>query len=101
MSGPESSVSARARLAGWKATLAQAGLNAAAVAYGDWSAASGYEKGYVLLSGAALPDAILVANDQMALGVMRACAEKGIAIPGQLSVVGFDDTADSAWFSRR
>ncbi|WP_196230759.1 substrate-binding domain-containing protein, partial [Enterobacter asburiae] len=68
-------------------------------AYGDWSAASGYEKGHVLLSGAVLPDAILVANDQMALGVMRACAEKGIAIPGQLSVVGFDDTADSAWFS--
>ena len=40
-----------------------------------------------------------MANDQMALGVMRACAEKGVAIPGQLSVVGFDDTADSAWFS--
>jgi DNA-binding LacI/PurR family transcriptional regulator len=38
------------------------------VAYGDWSAASGYEKGHVLLSGTALPDAILVANDQMALG---------------------------------
>ena len=35
----------------------------------------------------------------MALGVMRACAEKGIAVPGQISVVGFDDTADSAWFS--
>lgn len=99
LSGPESSVSARARLAGWKATLALSGLNATAVAYGDWSVASGYEKGHVLLSGAALPDAILVANDQMALGVMRACAEKGIAIPGQLSVVGFDDTADSAWFS--
>lgn len=30
---------------------------------------------------------------------MRACAEKGIAVPGQISVVGFDDTADSAWFS--
>ena len=53
----------------------------------------------MLLSAPALPDAILVANDQMALGVMRACAEKGIAIPGQISVVGFDDTADSAWFS--
>lgn len=99
LSGPESSVSARARLAGWKAALARAGHDAAAVAYGDWSAASGYEKGHVLLSGTALPDAILVANDQMALGVMRACAEKGIAIPGQMSVVGFDDTADSAWFS--
>ncbi|MDY0417674.1 LacI family DNA-binding transcriptional regulator [Enterobacter sp. 170198] len=98
LSGPESSVSARARLAGWKATLTRAGLEAVAVAYGDWSAASGYEKGHLLLSGA-LPDAILVANDQMALGVMRACAEKGIAVPGQISVVGFDDTADSAWFS--
>ena len=98
LSGPESSVSARARLAGWKATLTRAGLETVAVAYGDWSAASGYEKGHLLLSGA-LPDAILVANDQMALGVMRACAEKGIAVPGQISVIGFDDTADSAWFS--
>lgn len=40
-----------------------------------------------------------MANDQMALGVMRACAEKGIDVPGQISVVGYDDTADSAWFS--
>lgn len=99
LSGPESSVSARARLAGWNATLAQAGLEAVAVAHGDWSAASGYEKGNLLLSAAQLPDAIVVANDQMALGVMRACAEKGTVIPGQMSVVGFDDTADSAWFS--
>ena len=99
LSGPESSVAARARLAGWKTALAQAGLEATAVAHGDWSAVCGYEKGHVLLSGAVLPDAILVANDQMALGVMRACAEKGIAVPGQISIVGFDDTADSAWFS--
>ncbi|MEH0886320.1 LacI family DNA-binding transcriptional regulator [Enterobacter sp. UNJFSC 003] len=99
LSGPASSVSARARLAGWKATLAKAGLEAVAVAHGDWSAASGYEKGHQLLSVSPLPDAILVANDQMALGVMRACDEKGMTIPGQISVVGFDDTADSAWFS--
>lgn len=97
--GPESSVSARARLAGWQETLAQAGLEPVAVVKGDWSAASGYEKGHQILSGAVQPDAILVANDQMALGVMRACAEKGIAIPGQISIVGFDDTADSAWFT--
>ena len=44
LSGPESSVSARARLAAWKAALAEAGLEAA-VAFGDWSAACGYEKG--------------------------------------------------------
>nr|WP_279114497.1 LacI family DNA-binding transcriptional regulator [Enterobacter soli] len=99
LNGPESSVSARARRVGWQASLAQAGLEPAGVAFGDWSAASGYEKGHQLISGPALPEAILVANDQMALGVMRACAEKGIAVPGQISVVGFDDTTDSAWFS--
>ena len=48
LAGPESSVSARARLAGWKTTLAQAGVEAFAVAQGDWSAASGYEKGHQL-----------------------------------------------------
>lgn len=99
LGGPESSVSARARLAGWKAALGQAGLEPAGIASGDWSAASGYEKGHLLLSGVTHPEAILVANDQMALGVMRACAEKGLAVPGQISIVGFDDTADSAWFS--
>jgi DNA-binding LacI/PurR family transcriptional regulator len=99
LSGPESSVSARARLTGWKNALAQAGLEPAGEAHGNWSAASGYEKGHQLLADAKIPEAILVANDQMALGVMRACAEKGIAVPGQISVVGFDDTADSAWFS--
>jgi DNA-binding LacI/PurR family transcriptional regulator len=99
LSGPESSVSSRARLAGWQARLAQDNIIPCAIAHGDWSAASGYEKGHQLLAGNALPDAILVANDQMALGVMRACAEKGVAVPGQISIVGFDDTADSAWFS--
>jgi len=99
LGGPQRSVSARARLAGWLSTLATAGVEPCAIAEGDWSAASGYEKGHQLLAGAMLPQAILVANDQMALGVMRACADKGISVPGQLSVVGFDDTTDSAWFT--
>ena len=98
LSGPESSVSARARLAGWKAALARAGHDAAAVAYGDWSAASGYEKGHVLLSGAALPDAILVANDQMALGVLSALAQLNRSGSQAVSVTGYDDTADSLYF---
>lgn len=99
LAGPESSVSARARLQGWHHALAEAGIEACAVANGDWSAQSGYEKAHSLLASAVKPDAILVANDQMALGVLRACAEKGISIPRQLSVVGYDDTTDSAWFT--
>ncbi|MCE9887338.1 substrate-binding domain-containing protein [Kluyvera intermedia] len=97
LAGPQTSVSARARLSGWQLALQEAGLEPRAVAYGDWSAASGYEKAHLLL--AEKPDAVLVANDQMALGVLRACAEKGIRVPGQLSVIGYDDTTDSAWFT--
>ena len=99
LAGPLSSVSARARLEGWQQALAEGGLTACAQAVGDWSAQSGYEKAHSLLAASPRPQAILVANDQMALGVLRACAEKGVRVPGQLSVVGYDDTTDSAWFS--
>ncbi|MFD2350026.1 substrate-binding domain-containing protein [Nonomuraea ferruginea] len=43
--------------------------------------------------------AVFVANDQMALGVLRAFTEKGVRVPGQVSVVGFDDIPESAFFS--
>lgn len=99
LAGPQHSVSARSRLAGWQQALHDAGLTPVALATGDWSAQSGYEKAHSLLAAVPRPQAILVANDQMALGVLRACAEKGIAVPEQLSVVGYDDTADSAWFT--
>ncbi|POT98531.1 lac repressor [Escherichia sp. ESNIH1] len=99
LGGPPSSVSARARLAGWLATLTHANVTPAASVHGDWSAASGYEQAQRLLDSPPLPEAILVANDQMALGVLRACAERGLAVPGQISVVGYDDTADSAWYT--
>ena len=69
------------------------------VIYGDWNARSGYAGALQMLRETPRFSAVLVGNDQMALGVMRACAEKGIAVPGQISIVGFDDTADSAWFS--
>lgn len=98
LGGPPGSVSARARFSGWQAALSQAGVTPCASAFGDWSAASGYEKTHLLLA-TSTPSAILVANDQMALGAIRACAEKGIRVPGQLSVVGYDDTADSAWYT--
>jgi DNA-binding LacI/PurR family transcriptional regulator len=95
--GPLSSVSAEQRRAGWMNTLAQAGLQPVAQGEGDWSAYSGYLQAQALLRYQ--PQGILVANDQMALGVLRACAERGISVPGEISVVGFDDTADSAWFT--
>lgn len=99
LGGPSSSVSARARMAGWVSALDTAGLSPCGCEFGDWSAASGYEKGHQLLASGVQPQAILVANDQMALGVLRACTEKGLRVPGNISIVGYDDTADSAWYS--
>jgi len=43
--------------------------------------------------------AVFVANDQMALGVLRALAEAGVEVPGQVSVVGFDDVPEAAYFN--
>jgi DNA-binding LacI/PurR family transcriptional regulator len=43
--------------------------------------------------------AVFVANDQMALGVLRAFTERGVRVPDQVSVVGFDDIPESEFFS--
>ncbi|WP_312836838.1 substrate-binding domain-containing protein, partial [Pantoea sp.] len=64
---------------------------------GDWSAASGYQAMMTLLPNK-LPQALLAANDQMALGAMRALHQHGVAIPGEISLIGYDDTAESAWY---
>ena len=64
---------------------------------GDWTAASGYAAGQLL---ARMPEAtaIFVANDQMALGVICALAERGRRIPGDISIVGIDDIPEAAYY---
>jgi len=98
LTGPLESVSARLRYEGWLSGLKEHSLNPFSVLHGDWSSASGYQLALGLLNQPQRPTAILVANDQMALGVLRAAHEGGVAIPQQLSVVGYDDTEDSAYF---
>ncbi len=95
LAGPEDSYAAAERERGWRAALEGAGLVAPPVVRGDWTAASGHEEGVAL---AARPDvsAVFVANDQMALGLLRALAEAGRAVPRDVAVVGFDDIADAA-----
>jgi DNA-binding LacI/PurR family transcriptional regulator len=98
LAGPENSVSARLRLEGWQRSLAQHQLAPVAFMRGDWSSLSGYQQVSQLLRDEQKPTAILVANDQMALGALRAIHEAGFAVPQDVSVIGFDDTADSACF---
>ena len=95
--GPETSLDAQERAAGWRQALAQAGVPAPAVMTGDWSSRAGYQAGRAL---GALPEvtAVLCMNDQMALGVIRAMSETGRQVPRDVSVVGFDDIPEAEFF---
>jgi DNA-binding LacI/PurR family transcriptional regulator len=98
VAGPSSWLDAQARQAGWRAALIQAGASVPEVLAGDWSARSGYEAGLQLLEEAEV-SAVFCANDHMALGVLRALNEAGRTIPGDISVVGFDDIPESSYFT--
>jgi len=93
IAGPADSFAAAERERGWREALADAGIDAGEPARGDWTAASGYAAAATLA-----PDvtAVFAANDQMALGALRAVADAGRDVPGDVSVVGFDDVADAA-----
>ena len=86
------------RIDGWRATLEAAGAEVPPVLVGDWSARSGYDLGRRLVREGGL-SAIFVANDQMALGVLRALHEAGLEIPRQVSVVGFDDIPEAQYYT--
>ncbi|KQM82541.1 LacI family DNA-binding transcriptional regulator [Agromyces sp. Leaf222] len=97
VAGPDRSYSATRRRDAWAATLAEHGASAPPVLEGDWSTEAGYELGLELAANPAVT-AVFAANDQMALGVLRAMHETGRAVPGDVSVVGFDDMAESSSF---
>jgi DNA-binding LacI/PurR family transcriptional regulator len=98
IAGPRDSFSASARREGWRSTLSAAGVRAPRVLVGDWTTDSGYRHGRKLAEDPGVT-AVFAANDQMALGAMRAFHEAGRAVPEQISIVGFDDRedADSYW----
>ncbi|MCS2610864.1 LacI family DNA-binding transcriptional regulator [Halomonas dongshanensis] len=77
--------------------LARHGLEIAVRRRGDFSIASGAREGQALLALAARPEAIICANDAMAMGVIEAASALGIAVPKALAVTGFDDVPTAAW----
>jgi DNA-binding LacI/PurR family transcriptional regulator len=94
--GPRRWLEADAREAGWRAELKSHGARAPRPLVGDWSPQSGYRQGLRLVADPEV-SAVFVANDQMAMGVLLACAESGRRIPQDISVVGFDDTPESEY----
>ncbi|KRC60951.1 LacI family transcriptional regulator [Agromyces sp. Root81] len=95
ISGPADSFSSRRRADAFRQTMADAGLPARPVLVGDWSAASGLALARELFAAEDRPTAVFASNDQMALGVMHAIHERGWSVPGDVSVVGFDDTEEA------
>ena len=91
LSGPSQFAVARARVAGWRQALGEAGITPDErwLVEGEFSTAAGHELTRVLLDRTDVT-AILAGNDLMGIGVLRAAAEAGIAVPQRLSVVGFD-----------
>lgn len=98
LAGPQDWMDARWRLEGWLATLAAAGAPPAAAEYGDWSARSGYSAMHRLLADDPDLTAVFAANDQMALGALRALDEAGRRVPEDVSIVGFDDVPEAEFF---
>lgn len=100
VAGPTNWWEARQRMAGWQTALAGAGIEATEQHWtqGNWSSASGERAFIELLDQYPEMDAVYVGNDQMALAVLLVAARKGLKVPEDLGVAGFDDIPESAYF---
>lgn len=100
ISGPLDWWEARQRLIGWEDTLRESSLPASREHWqeGNWSSASGESAIRNLIKSYPEMDAVFVANDQMALGVLQFACKQGINIPNDLGVIGFDGISESQYF---
>jgi DNA-binding LacI/PurR family transcriptional regulator len=96
LAGPQRWFAAQDRLEGWRTALTSRGRDVPPVVEGDWSAASGYAAGREFARD---PDvtAVFAANDDMAIGLIRALTEAGRHVPDDVAVVGFDDIPVAAY----
>ncbi|WP_027345010.1 LacI family DNA-binding transcriptional regulator [Hamadaea tsunoensis] len=97
VAGPHGWFDSRGRLAGWRRALTDAGAEVPPVMAADWSAQSGYQAGQ-LLARVSDVTAVFAANDHLALGIMRALRERGLSVPGDVSIVGFDDVPEAGYY---
>ncbi|MDR0592458.1 MAG: substrate-binding domain-containing protein [Bifidobacteriaceae bacterium] len=101
ITGPEREVCSADRLDGWGAAHRRAGLAAdpALVRHGDSLGAGGRSHGGALLDLPDPPTAIFSCSDEQAYGVYEAARDRGLRVPDDVSVVGFDDVALCQWVS--
>lgn len=93
ISGPMGDLHAEARIEGWRSSLPDGAEEI--LVEGDWSSGSGYRAAMSLLASGEMPTAVFAGNDRMAFGVLRSLNERGLTVPHDISVVGFDDIEGS------
>lgn len=93
LAGPPDWIDAAARERSWRAEMAARGIEARVVV-GDWTSDFGYEVGarHPLVDDVS---AIFASNDQMALGLLHGLSTRGLRVPGDLTIVGYDDAPES------
>jgi len=96
VTGPLGWAEADQRRVGWQEAHRARGLEPGPEVEGDWTPESGYQAGLRLAEDASV-SAVFVANDAMAVGVLKALVESGRRVPHDVSVVGYDDTPESAF----
>ncbi|TQL24142.1 LacI family DNA-binding transcriptional regulator [Streptomyces sp. SLBN-134] len=101
ITGPEDMLCSLARLDGYRSAMAMAGLEAdpRLTRFGDFHVRGGYAHAMDLLEGPDRPTAIFAGSDLQALGVLEAARVRGLRVPRDLSVVGYDDVPLAQWSS--
>jgi DNA-binding LacI/PurR family transcriptional regulator len=95
LGGPPHNPDTLERERGWRDELIAHHLDIVEPPHGDWSAESGYRLGPEL--GVEPGDAVFVANDHMAIGLFSSLRERGLQVPTDVSVVGFDDVPEAGY----
>lgn len=101
ITGPRDMLCSVARLNGYRSAMSMAGLEVdpGLVAFGDFHVESGYRLAMEMLRGADRPTALFAGSDLQALGVLEATRVRGLRVPHDLSVVGYDDVPIAQWSS--
>jgi LacI family transcriptional regulator len=101
IAGPGDYLCSRARIDGYRSAIERAGIayDSSMVRHGDFQHEGGFTCGGQLLDLAERPTAIFAGSDQQAFGVYEAARQRGLRVPQDLSVVGFDDLPVSRWVS--
>jgi DNA-binding LacI/PurR family transcriptional regulator len=96
VTGPQKAYEANMRQRGYEMTMKDAGLKPEVIV-GDWSIATGYEVGKKVALKKTKPTAIFCGNDHLALGMIKAFSEEGISVPGDISIIGFDNIPEASY----